>query len=80
MGWSAAPAGAHYRHVPKPDGSEYRVAVACAAHEYADGSMEFWAPGSLAFPTKVEALGQGRAWSSAHLPYGAICAALSDWL
>ena len=58
VGWSAAPAGVHYyRHVTKPDGNEYRVAVACAAHEYADGSMEFWAPGSSAFPTKVEALG-----------------------
>ena len=57
VGWSAVPAGADHWLVSKPDGSEYRVVTKRAAHEYAGGRVEFWAPGSPAFPTKAEALG-----------------------
>ena len=57
VGWSAVPAGAAHWHLTKPDGSQYRVAVDRAAHEYAGGRVEFWAPGSPAFPTRADALG-----------------------
>lgn len=56
-GWSAVPAGVAHWHVTKPDGSQYRVTTVRAAHEYAGGRVEFWAPGSPAFPTRAEALG-----------------------
>ena len=56
-GWSAIPAGAAHWHLTKPDGSQYRVTTGRAAHEYAGGRVEFWAPGSPAFPTRAEALG-----------------------
>ena len=56
-GWSAVPAGDGHWRVTKPDGSEYRVTTARAAHEYAGGRVEFWAPGSPAFPTRAEAVG-----------------------
>ena len=55
-GWSAVPAGVDHWHLTKPDGSQYRVTTGRAAHEYAGGRVEFWAPGSPAFPTKAEAL------------------------
>ncbi len=56
-GWNAVPAGAGHWALTKPDGSQYRVTTARAAHEYAGGRMEFWAPGSPAFPTRAEAVG-----------------------
>ena len=56
-GWSAVPAGADHWALTKPDGSQYRVTTVRAAHEYAGGRVEFWAPGSPAFPTRAEAVG-----------------------
>ena len=56
-GWDAFPAGVDHWALTKPDGSQYRVTTARAAHEYAGGRVEFWAPGSPAFPTRAEAVG-----------------------
>ena len=55
-GWDAVSAGDDHWLVTKPDGSQYRVTTARAAHEYAGGRVEFWAPGSPAFPTRAEAV------------------------
>ena len=49
-GWTAAPAGANHWQVTRPDATVSIVTTDRAAHEYAAARVEWWGPGSPAFP------------------------------
>lgn len=49
-GWMAAPAGANHWQVTRPDDTVSIVTTNRAAHEYAAARVEWWGPGSPAFP------------------------------
>ena len=49
-GWTAAPAGAKHWQVTRPDDTVSIVTTDRAAHEYAAARVEWWGPGSPAFP------------------------------
>ena len=49
-GWTAAPAGDNHWQVTGPDNTARIVTTDRAAHEYAAARVEWWGPGSPAFP------------------------------
>ena len=56
-GWTAAPAGANHWQVTGPDDTVSIVTTDRAAHEYAAARVEWWGPGSPAFPNPPAAGG-----------------------
>ena len=49
-GWSAAYAGTNHWRVTNPHGQQWTVTTDREAHDYAPDRVEWWGPGSLAFP------------------------------
>lgn len=49
-GWSVAPEGGPHWRVTTPDGASYTVTTDRTAYEYAAGRVEWFGPGSPAFP------------------------------
>ena len=56
-GWMAIPAGVNHWQVTGPDATVSIVTTDRAAHEYAAARVEWWGPGSPAFPNPLEAGG-----------------------
>ena len=50
-GWDAEPAGGPHWHVTRSDGEKYTVTTERTSYEYAPGNVEWFGPGSPAFPT-----------------------------
>ena len=49
-GWSATYAGTDHWRVTNPHGQQWTVTTDREAHDYAPDRVEWWGPGSLAFP------------------------------
>ena len=52
-GWSSVPAGRDHWRVTGPNGQQWTVTTDRTAHDYAPAGLEWWGPGSRAFPRQL---------------------------